>query len=99
MKINGMGTRSSSRIIRFEDEVFVPKGFLCSVQLHILEPCWYTKVTKPKPLSEFFARDGQLLLNNVTFRASGVSKIVPRVCPISKVLLRPVSNDCILLQD
>jgi hypothetical protein len=99
MKVDGMGTRSSSKVIRFGDEVFVPKGFLCFVQLQILESCWYTKVSKPGPMTEFFSRDGQLLVNNVSFHVSGVGETMPKVCPISKILLRPVANDCILLQD
>lgn len=99
MKIDGMATQCSSILIRFEDEVFVPKDFLCGVQLQILESsCCYRKLSKPA-FTEFFSRDGQLLVKNVSFQVSRAGENVPEICLISKIFLRPISNECILLQD
>lgn len=100
MKVDGLWIWSNSKVIYFEkDKVFVPEGFVCHVQLTILESCWYRKLSKPR-VTEFFARNGQLpLFANLSLERQGDVEYLPEICPISKILLKPVPKVCILLQD
>lgn len=91
-KIKGLSSRDDSTIICFEDdEVFVPKGFNCSIQLQILEKCWYKKLLKP-PTDKYYSDGGQLLLTDVSFEVTGAGDKIPDLCPISRLFIMPISD-------
>jgi hypothetical protein len=85
-----MSARDDSRIICFEeDEVHLPKGFHCTIQLRIVDFCWYKTLSKPVD-DEFVSVGGQMLLKNISFEVNGAANEVPELCPISRIFVRPI---------
>lgn len=99
-KLDAVSLRSDSKIICFEeDEVYLPKGFNCTIQLQILDFCWYKELPQPTA-DKFVASSGELLLTRVSFEVTtGAVDEIPKFCPISRIFLRPVTEDCIVLHD
>jgi hypothetical protein len=94
-KLDGLSVKGDSKIILFEeDEVFVSKGFECSLQLQITEAgCWYRELAQP--CSDKFVSGGgfgrQMVRGtNLFFHVHiPAADTIPHVCPISRIFFRP----------
>jgi hypothetical protein len=72
--------------------VIVPKGYKCTIKLIIKENCWYKELAVPIS-TKIVSADGKLLVKNISFKVGGAAANIPRVCPLSKIILRPHLSD------
>jgi len=96
--IGGMTSLDGSQDICFDYPLFLPQGLECSVEVKVSNPSWYKQLSQPAE-NDFCSLDGQKVLDNICFEVSGKGKKVPEVCPVSKVFLKVVDPECILLQN
>jgi len=92
----GQWTLSGSKVVCFKEDVFVPRGFFCSVEVKILESCWYQQLSRLSK-TEFSSPDGQQVLLDVYTRVTGGGEKASKVCPVSRVFVKSLEPHCILL--
>jgi hypothetical protein len=94
-KLFGPSVKNDSKIMLFEKEnICVPKGFECSIQLQILmSGFWYNQLAQPRA-DKIVCDGGTLLGSNVFFRVHSpqAADRNPHLCPISRIFFRPAQD-------